>query len=303
MALLLAFAALPTAVSALPANQNQLRVQTEASRRDGETAFSTLVSWRKGDANLHRANGLIFINGLKSKQPTSDVDIARKAANALNGNINYDAPSERGAIAKSTKGQPEFFISNRDGFDLSQITVRDYSNQTLKFDLPGTSFGEAKVDVAIDLVYSAAVEYVDGFAGSDKEKTEGGTVTLKIDDADPIEIDTTNKSAADIEKELAKAISGADFSSTPIYENYVELKSRNYKPFDGGEIQLRGFAAKTIGIDVNDSGLGVLTKFKFPDVNKPTDVASKMPYIVTALILAVLGYVFYELQIKGKRRP
>lgn len=293
---------LSTSAFALPAGQNQLRIQTSSPKRVDETAFSTLVSWRKGDSNLHRANGLIFIYGAETKNPTEELDIPRKAANALNGTINYDAPSERGAIAKYTENKKEFFISNQDGFDLSQITIRDYSNQELRYELPGKSFSAATVDVAIDFVYSAAVEYVEGFANPDKLKTVGGSIKVTLDDNEPVEIKTDNKTVEELEKELAQALSGkARFSSTPIYANYVELKSRNYKAFDGGEVQLSNLSAKSITIDVNDSGLGVLTKFKFPDENKPTDVANKMPYAVGFLVAAVLAYVFYMAQIKGKK--
>jgi len=288
-----------TTAFALPAEQNQFRLQTSLSKRSGDTAFSTLVSWRKDDSYLHRANGLIFVNGYKSKNPTSAIDIARKAASGLNGSINYDSPSERGVVATAIKGKAAFLISNKEGFDLSQITVRDYSNQKLHFNLPNTSFNAASVDVAIDFVYSAAVEYLDAFAGNNQQKAAGGSIKITIDDKPTIEIKTNNKSVKEIEKELAEALTfRAKFSSTPIYSNYVESKSRNYKPFDGGEIQLVNLNAKTITIDMDDSGLGVLVKFKFPDANKPIDVANKVPYLFGFLVIAFLGYVFYRMNNK-----
>lgn len=286
---------------ALPAEQNQLRVQTGESKRAGETAFSYLVAWRKGEASQHRANGLVFVNGFKSKNPSSAIDIARKTVKSLNGGINYDAPNERGAIAKHIKGEAEMLLSNRDGFDLTQATVRDYSNQELHYNLPNKSFSEASVKVAIDFVYSAAVEYVDGFSADIRNETAGGVIKVTIDKNAAIEIKTDGKSTKDIEKELAEVLGAkAQFSSTAIYPNYVELKSRNYKPFDGGEVQLLNLDAKSITIDVEDSGLGVLAKFNFPDVNKPTDVANKVPYIFGFLIAAALAYAFYTLKIKAK---
>ena len=106
----------------------------------------------------------------------------------------------------------------------------------------------------------------------------------------------------EIELELADILEEKGrFASKPLYPNYVELKSRNYKAFDGGEVQLLNLEAKSISIDVNDSGLGVLTKFKFPDLNKPTDVASNMPYIFGFLIVGFFGYGFYHLKIKNKK--
>lgn len=291
---------LPGITWALPAKQNQLQIQTGTSKRSGETAFSTLVSWRKGDANAHRANGLIFINGFKTKKPTSEVEVARKIARGLNASINYEAPVDRGAIAKSTKDKAEYSVSNKAGFALTHITVRDYSNQQLHYSIPGKSFSAASVDMAIDLVYSAAVEYVEGFSAIGKKQTAGGVITVVIDNNPPIQIKTDGKSTDQIEKELSQALgSKAQFSSSPIYPNFVELNSRNYKEFDGGEVQLPNLNAKSITIDINDSGLGVLTKFHYPDVNKPTDVASNAPYIFGFLIAGVLAFIFYTTKIKS----
>lgn len=289
-------------VFALPVEQNQLRIQTGLSKRSGDTSFSTMVAWRKGGSAKHRANGLIFINGFESKKPTSELDVARKAANSLNAGINYDAPKARGAIAKQTENKAEFFVSNREGFDLAYITTRDYSNQKLHYGIPNKSFGSASVNVAIDIVYSAAVEYIDGFAGNGKKEAAGGSISLILDNNTAIEIKTVGKSTKEIEKELAQALgSKGQFSSNPLYPNFVELKSRNYKAFDGGEVQLANLNAKSISIEVNDSGLGVLTKFQFPDIDKPTDVASNVPYVIGFLMAGFFGYVFYTFKIKNKK--
>lgn len=290
---------LSPAVSALPAGQNQLQLETGAPTRNGETAFSYLVSWRKGDSNLHRANGLIFLNGPDSKKPTSDTEVARKIVNSLNASVAIESPHDRGAIAKFSKDKAEVIVSNKADFDLTHITVRDYSNQQLRYNIPGKSFKDASVNVAIDLVYSAAVEYVAGFSAGIKKKTAGGLIKVLIDNNLPIEIKTDGKTTTQLETEIAQAIgSNARFSATPIYPNFVELRSKNYKPFDGGEVQLPGLNAKSITIDIKDSGLGVLTKFDFPDVNKPTDVVGKMPYILGFFILAIVGFVFYSSKIK-----
>lgn len=285
---------------ALPAEKNQLRVHTSESKRNIDTAFSTLVSWRKGAENVHRVNGLIFIEGLDSKTPMSAAKIAHKAANQLNADIKYDAPMERGAMAEFTKDKPEFTISNKEGFDLVQITTRDYSNQKLQYAIPEQSFSSAAVNVAIDLVYSADVEFIEGFSVDVNKKTAGGFVSVAIDNEPAIEIQTEGKTPEQLEKELAQLIGAkATFSATPLYPNFVE--GRNYKPFDGGEIQLPNLNAKTITIDVADSGLGVLTKFSFPDANKPTDVASKAPYIVGLLLTILLSGFWYLWKIKPRK--
>jgi len=280
--------------AAAPSGHNQLRLQTGTAKRSGETAFSYLVSWRKGDANLLTANGLLFINGKDAKTPTSDIEIARKISNKINAGVMIKSPNDRGVTAKYTKDKAEVLVSNKAGFDLTRITVRDYSNQETRYNIPGKSFNSASVRVAIDFVYSAAVEYVDGFSTGIKKEAAGGSVKVIIGNNSPIEIKTDGKSTRQIENELAQAIgSNAHFSSTPLYPNFVELRSKNYKPFDGGEVQLPILNAKSITIDINDSGLGVLTKFHFPDINKPTDVVGNMPYIIALFILAILGAIFY----------
>lgn len=49
-------------VNALPSEQNQLRIQMSESKRGMDTGFSTLVSWRKGDANLHKFTSSKWFN-------------------------------------------------------------------------------------------------------------------------------------------------------------------------------------------------------------------------------------------------
>ncbi len=287
--------------SALPAGTDRLHIQTSDPKKNDETAFSYLVEWRKGSEVTHRSNGLTFVHGPDKKKPTTAVEAARKFAKSLNVAMTYESPSDRGAKAKATEGKPEFMVSNTEGYDFNHVTTRDYSNQELSYNLPGKSFSAASVDVAIDIVYAAAVEFMEGFAIGKEEKTKGGFVRVTIGDGEPVEIKTDGKTNVQIENELAKALGAkANFSKTPIYPNYRESGSRNYKEFDGGEIQLKGLNAESITIDINDAGLGVLTKFDFPDVHKPTDVASKIPYMVGLLVLGIVGYVVYVNYIRDK---
>lgn len=280
--------------SALPAGTDQLRIQTSNAKKNDETAFSYLVEWRKGEEIPHRANGLTFVHGPDRKKPTTAVEAARKFAKSLDKAMSYESPKDRGAKAIAPKGKPEFTIRNNETYDFNRVTIRDYSNQELSFNLPGKSFSTASVDVAIDIVYAAAVEYMEGFSIGKEEKTKGGYVRVSIDGGKPIEIKTNGKTNVEIENELAKALGPkASFSKTPIYPNYREAGSRNYKEFDGGEVQLKGLNAKSITVDIYDAGLGALTKFDFPDVHKPADVASKIPYIVGLLVFGIVGYVGY----------
>ncbi len=272
---------------------NQLRMQTGVSKRTGETAFSYLVSWRKGDEQLRDINGLMFVNGTSTPSPSSDVDIAYKITKALNAAVVTRTPLDRGAIAKNKKS--EVIVSNKAGFELTRITTRDYSNQALKYSIPDKSFKAASTGIAIDIVYSAAVEYIAGFSTAVKQETAGGYVSISIDNNAPIKIITDSKTTKEIEKELVNALGSiASYSSTPIYPNFVQIRSKNYKTFDGGEIQIPFLGARSITIDVNDSGLGVLTKFVFTSVKQPVNVMNKVPYIIGLLLAGGFGYLFWK---------
>jgi len=279
-------------IQASPANTQQLELQTSESKRTGETALSYLVTWRKAESRLYNANGLTFISGTETDEPTSSSEVAYKLTKALNGAIDHDSPHLRGAIAKNNKST--LTVSNRDGFDLTRITIRDYSNQELEYSLSGKYFDAAAVDIAIDVVYSAAVEYMRGFSKGVKQAASGGFISVTIDSKAPIKISTNGKTNEQIEKELANAIgSKAQFSSSPIFPNFEQIRSKNYKSFDGGETQISGLKARRIVIDVNDSGLGVLTKFDFTNVEKPVDMANNLPYIIGLLLASIFGYLFF----------
>ncbi|NOR81742.1 MAG: hypothetical protein GQ529_13070 [Methyloprofundus sp.] len=284
-------------VYSAPAGTNQLRLQTGFSKRTGETAFSYLVTWRKGEEALKDINGLMFVNGTSTPSPSTDVDVAYKITKALNAAVVTRTPLDRGAVATNNKS--EVIVSNKEGFELTRITTRDYSNQELKYSIPDKTFKAASTGIAIDIVYSAAVEYIAGFSTAVKQETAGGFVSVTIDKNTPIIIKTDGKTTKEIESELADALgSDASFSSTPIYPNFVQIRSKNYKSFDGGEVQIPLLNAKLITIDINDSGLGVLTKFVFTSVKQPVQIISKVPYIIGFLVAGIFGYSFWK-----KKKP
>lgn len=279
-------------VYSAPEGKNQLLLKTGISKRVGETAFSYLVSWQKDGSALRQVNGLTFINGTEMPMPTTADDVAYKITKAINAAVVYQSPRDRGAIAKNTKS--EVLVSNQSGFDLTQLTVRDYSNQALQYSIPGKTFKAASAEMAIDIVYSAAVEYIAGFSTGVVQETAGGFVTVTIDNNAPIKITTDDKTITQIERELADALgAGASFSLLPIYPNFEQIRSKNYKSFDGGEVQIPALNAKSIIIDVNDSGLGVLTKFNFTNVKQSSNTVGKVPYLFGILIVGILGYLFF----------
>jgi len=275
--------------------ENQLRIQTGTPKKTNETIFSSLVAWKKESGASNKAKGLTFFDGSKAKKITTDIDAAKKIAKSLKSGIDYEAPTARGAKAKYIDNKAEFVLSNIAGFDLTRAVFGDYTNQKLQYSIPEKSFKEAGVDIAIDLVYSKAVEYIDGFSSNVQSQTNGGVITITIDNHSPVEIQTKGKTTKQLETELDKALGKiARFSSQPVYPNIVELKSRNYKPFDGGEVQIFSLQAKSITIDIDDSGLGVLTKFRFPAIDEPEDnFDSSVLSLVGLLLIASLGYVFY----------
>jgi len=291
---------LSSGVHSSPAKTQQLVLQTSESKRLGETALSYLVTWRKGESRLYNANGLTFISGSETSEPTTSAEAAYKLSKALNGAIDHDSPHLRGAIASNNKSV--LTVNNRDGFDLTRITVRDYSNQELEYSLAGKYFDAAAVDIAIDIVYSAEVEYMRGFSKGIKKESSGGLITITIDSNAPIKIITNGKTNEQIEKEIAKALGAkAKFSTSAIFPNFEQIRSKNYKSFDGGEVQISALKARNIIIDVNDSGLGILTKFDFTNVEKPVDMANNLPYLVGLILAGVFGYLFLGTRKKVKQ--
>ncbi len=293
--LLACIMALPSISHANPEKADQLLIQTSTPKRSIETSFSSMVSWQKEGINFNKANGLTFIKGTDSKKPISAIEVAKKVAGSLNAAIKTEAPSDRGAIAEVSRDKAEFLISNKASFAIDRITTRDYTNQALSYSIPGKSFSAASVDISINLVYTAAVEYIRDFVSDLKLETAGGTITITLDNNAPIVIQTKGKTTEQLEAEIANALgSKAVFSSTPIYPNFTELRSKNYKPFDGGEVQLLGLNAKSITIDIDDSGLGVLTKFRFPYTKTAESDSGNIFIIIGLLLIIGTAFVLYS---------
>jgi len=284
---------LSAVVNAAEEGTNQLRLKTGLPTRTGETAFSYLVTWRKGDEALKDINGLIFVNGTETRAPSTAKEVAYNITKAINAAVVTRTPLDRGAIANNNND--EVIVNNKTGFELTRITVRDYSNQALSYSIPHKSFNTAKIGIAIDIVYSAAVEYIAGFSTAVKQETADGYVSVRIDNNAPIKIITNGKTTEAIEAELAKALGAvADFSSTSIYPNFVQIRSKNYKSFDGGEVQIPSLNARSITIDIHDSGLGVLTKFVFGSVKQPVNLVNKVPYLIGILLAGIVGFVLWK---------
>lgn len=276
------------------ANKDQIRLITSDPKKNGETLFSYTVTWRIDDSLTYRSSGLTFMHGPDKSTFTQGREVSKKLVIALNDAMEYLYPSWRGAKVVETKEQPGIIVSNKKGFDFTQLTFRDYSNQEITYDLLGKAFNSANVPAAIDIVFAADVENLAEFDLDRPKVASGGNITVKLDGVEKANIKTDGKSMSAIEKDLASALGSiGKFSQTPIFPNLKDETTRNYKPFDGGEVQIPNLAAKSMTIDINDPSLGVLVKFDFPDVNKPVDVAHNAQYIVALIVISIFGFFTY----------
>jgi hypothetical protein len=184
-------------------------------------------------------------------------------------------------------------IKNKEGFGLTKVTIRDYTNAKSKYDLVDKSFAGAGADIAIDLVYAAAVEYVYNFDSvkAKMSSAAGGGIEIIIDDGQPIEIKTKGKTTEQIEQEIASKIGSAQLSHSVIYPHTKDGDARNSKPFDGSEVQLMTLPAKSITIHLKDPSLGVLNKFKFADKDAPLQLVK--PIMGGLLVVAIGAFVFF----------
>lgn len=293
MALAVSFISQP-ANAATPANRDKIRIQTSTPKKPGESLLSYTVQWRIDGSLTYESTGLSFISGPGTTKPTTDVGAAGKLVTALIDGMIKQYPSWRGVLPEQPPGKPEMTVSNKAGFAFTNLTYRDYSNQKLTYDMAGKSFSQARVDIALDMVLASDIEYLGEFIPKDLKKVaEGGTVDISVDGGKPISIKTDGKSTEQIEKEIASRLGSAKYSASPIFPNTRDGDARNSKPFDGGEAQLTGLSAKSITIDITDPSLGILTKFKFPDVDKPINVVGPFKILVFAGVIGVLGWFGY----------
>lgn len=284
-----------------PAGEDQLRVEGSTPKKNGETLLSYTVTWRIDDGLQNRASGITFVHGPDASKPTAVEEIGKKMQVALNDAMEYLYPSWRGTDIEILDNKKGVLVSNKQGFDLTQLTFRDYSNQTFTYNLPDGTFSGKQVGVALDIVYAADVENIAEFTPNKPKISTGGNIDVYIDGQQKASVKTDGKSTSQIENDLARALGGASFSSTPIFPNLKDETTRNYKPFDGGEVQMMNLAANSIAIDINDPSLGILTKFDFPDTNKPTDVASRLPYIIFIGAGALFAYFFFNWYMQSKK--
>jgi hypothetical protein len=273
----------PALAVTTPADQDKLRIHTGLPKKASDSLFSYTAEWRIDDGELYRTTGLSFLNSAKVDPNASPAVITKKLVTAMkDGMIQLD-PNWRGINLTQPQDQAELTIANKKGYSLTTVTVRDYSNQQLRFDVGDKNFNADGVQVAIDVVLAADVEYLDGFSSKRSPLASQGEIEVVIDGSKPVQVKTDGKTTKQIEEELARQLAGAKLSEFPLYPNLSNSDTRNNKPFDNSEVQLLNLAAKSVSINVTDPAVGVLTKFKFKDDNHSVKV------VEPRFMLAALG--------------
>ncbi|MDT4329937.1 hypothetical protein ACQE3D_04110 [Methylomonas sp. MS20] len=283
------------ALAATPAGQDRLHIFNDMPTKAGDALFSYTAEWRIDDGELYRATGLSFLNPAKFEgaAPTA---VTKKLLIAIkDGMIQLD-PNWRGMTVNQPEGQPELAIANRAGYALTNIIVRDYTNQKMRYALGDRAFGAAGVRVAVDLVYAADVEYLEGFTSKKNQSGSHGEIEIVIDGQRPVTLKTDGKTTAELEQELARQLAGSQLAVTPLFPHIVNKDTRNNKPFDGSELQWTNLGAKAIAINITDPQLGVLVKFKYPNDTAGGAVAdsSLILPLLGAAAVGVVGFLAYR---------
>lgn len=290
---ILSTCALIQPASAIPtsAEHDKLRIHTGTPKKSGDSLFSYTAEWRIDDGESYHSTGMSFLNADKI-DPAAPGAVTKKLVTAMKDGMTQLDPKWRGIAISQPEDQAELTIANKAGYSLNTVTVKDYTNQALKYDLVDKRFNSEGVQVAIDLVLAADVEYLDNFSSKKSQTASQGDIQITIDDQAPIHIKTDGKTTRELEQEIASRLASSQLSQTPLYAGMIGKDKRNNKPFDGSEVQLLNLAAKSLAIEITDPALGVLTKFKFKDENHPVKVAEPrfMLGLLGGIVVLAVGY-------------
>lgn len=273
-----------------PAHQDVLHIHTSLPKKTSDALFSYTAEWRVDQGEMFRSTGLAFLNAAKLDDTATAASVAKKLVIGFKDGLMALDPGWRGVTITQPENQADITLANKAGYSLTTATVRDYTNQALVFDVGQQTFAAAGVEVALDLVLAADVEYIEGFSQRKGSAASQGAIELVIDDQKPIHIVTDGKTTQALEAELQKQLTGALLSETPLYPGMVSTDTRNNKPFDGSEVQLSHLAAHRISLDISDPALGVLAKFKYQDDNRSNSVIEPR-FMLGALVVVSVGLV------------
>lgn len=283
------------AVSTTPEAQDQLRIYPSVPKRNADSLFSYTVEWRVDAGLVSRSTGMTFLNAQKISGSNGAV-VSKKIAVSLKDGMTQLEPKVRGIHIAQAAERPEITLSNKEGYSLTTVTVRDYSNQALRYEIPDKTFDVDGVQAAIDLVLTSEVEYLEGISASKAQTASTGSIDITLEGQEPIHITTDGKTTRELEEEIAAQISSSKLSETPIYPNLLGSDTRNFKQFDGSEVQLPELATKSITIDINDPNIGVLTKFQFRDLNYEVKVMEPrfMMMLIMLAGVAAGGFLLFK---------
>jgi len=293
--ILMVSASFQVAYGATPYGRDQIRVHTGEAGKPGDTLFALTSRWRIDGDVTYESTGITFVSGAERPKPTTGPGVAKKLAIAMSDGMIKQYPSWRGVEAVNVPGQPEMTISNKEGFSLFKVTFRDYTNGKMTYDLHGKSFSAAKVAVGVDIVYSAAVEYLAAFANVEEKMTEatGGGIDISVDGGQTISVATQGKTTEQIEQAIASKLSSGQISTSVLYDHTTDGDARNSKPYDGSSVHFLNLPAKSITIQVNDPSLGALMKFKFPDEDAPFSLVKPIQFsLLAGAVIALLWFFF-----------
>ena len=283
------------AYGATPYGRDQIRVHTGPSGKPGDSLFALTSRWRLDGDVTYESTGITFVSGAARPKPTTGPEVAKKLAIAMSDGMIKQYPSWRGVDAVNVPGQPEMTVNNKEGFSLFKVTFRDYTNGKMTYDLHGKSFSAAKVAAGVDIVYSAAVEYLEAFTDINKQTSvaSGGGVDISIDGGQVISVATKGKTTAQIEQAIASKLSSGQISTSALYDHTTDGDARNSKPYDGSSVHFLNLPAKSIMIQVKDPSLGALMKFKFPDEDAPVSLVKPVQFsLLGGAVIALLWFFF-----------
>lgn len=260
------------AMAETPEGQDELRIYTGAPKTNGESFVSISGRWMTSDELQSGFTALTFVNGPDRPKPDSAASMARKIAKSVKRGMAYLRTSLRGITANATKDteKPQYVIKNKKGISLSSIIIRDFSSEKFTAEIGAKSFSSHGVQIGWDFAEAASIAQAPvNYSGPGKTfRAGGGGIEISIGDEKPVKIDTANKTTEQIEKSIAAKL-GGKFSSSSLFPVTTEKRDRkNIKPFDGGEVHLKGISAKSFTINVKDTSIGIITKYKFRESAK-----------------------------------
>ncbi|WAR44964.1 hypothetical protein [Methylomonas rapida] len=288
----------PAHAAPTPAGENKLRIHTSLPKKTGESLFSYTAEWRQDGGQHYHATGMSFLDANKLDESASAARVAKKLATSMKDSMIQLDPNWRGLSFDQPEEQAELVLSNKAGYALTSLVVRDYTNQALAFDLAGKSFNSEGVQLAFDLVLAADVEYLDKFSAQKPKTASQGEIEIRIDEQKPIQIKTDGKTTRELEAEIARQLNLSRLSETSLVTSQANKDTRNIKPFDGSEIQFSNLAAKSVAIDITDPSVGVLVKFKFKDENPGLEAEPRSMLGILGLVGLVAAVYFWRRKIQ-----